>query len=300
MQGLWGLIPVLAFVLGCTPASPGKLLWRPPVTSVELAPTGLTDGKDPRRLQDREGREQISAPPGRVAGQCRLSRGRDSYVALEERVNAGAVPSVTLFGLDWRPLGSIEPQRVRPGHGDWLTSALWSPSGKRLALSFRERGGDFRIVVGTVSPPSASFHELFHGAGEWSDMAWVGDQLFWAFQAGRSDNRIVSADLAHGTVSEVHRDHLYGYIGDLLPSPGSSVIAFGRRFDWDDRAGVWMLDLRTRTCHEVTFEESESYCHEPLAWEGPTSLLFWRAKEGGAWDVYRAHLQAAGASRKRR
>ena len=101
------------------------------------------------------------------------------------------------------------------------------------------------------------------------------------------------ADGAREAATAVYSDHLHGYIWPLLPSPDGSSVAFGRSFLWADKAGVWLLNVKTRLCEEVTFEKAKTYMHQPLVWESPSNLLFSR-KRGGTWGIYRAQGNVGG------
>ncbi len=293
---------MLLLFAGCIPASSGKVLFRPPITHVVMVSAGLGGRDDSRWPEPAEKAERISAPPGVVGGQYSLlSKGHDTYVAVEEEVHQGAVPSVMLFDRNWHRLGELRPKSLRPhpGNYDWAVTARWSPDGRKLALSFQKAGEGSAILVGVVKPPSPDFHELFKGKGEWGDMVWAGDQLVWAYQAGDSDEqRVMMADWAGSTAMEVHRDRLDGYIEDLLPSPDGSLVVFDRCFYWPDKSGMWVLDVRAKECREATFEASDAYDHGPILWESSRSLLFSRATGRGTWDVYRAYLQGPAKARR--
>ena len=283
---------LLILIAGC--ARPPRVLSRPPVKHVTLVSAALS-AEDYAKLSPPQQGEHYRIPDGALpeghAYTLKL-KGRDAYAAIEEVVREGATPSVILFDGRWRRLGEVRPAGVQPGNHDWVVSARWSPDGRRLGVSFQMRGGEFLMLVGIVQPPSPELREVWRGQGEWSDMAWAGGKLVWA-----AGTVVMAADPEQAKAVELHRDALYGYIGDLVTSPDGRFVAFDRRFDWPAKAGVWMLDTVTGTCGEVTYEDAADYYHRPLRWEGPRRLLLWRSAQKNRIDVYRAEVTAPRKSR---
>jgi hypothetical protein len=78
--------------------------------------------------------------------------------------------------------------------------------------------------------------------------------------------------------------------------PDSSLLAFSRLYEDAELGptigdGVWLLNLRTGECIQVTREESGHYWHEVVRWENAARLLFVRRTQAGTWDVYRATIR---------
>jgi hypothetical protein len=63
-----------------------------------------------------------------------------------------------------------------------------------------------------------------------------------------------------------------GAIQTALPSPDGTRIAFDRLPPGNKRSGIWLLDLRSRRCRQVTFP-TEGFSHLLLRWEGDSAVL---------------------------
>jgi hypothetical protein len=280
--------------LGAGCARRSDLRFRPPVVHVTLVSANVGEADVAKWWPD-EREKQLAVPPGALPkhhAYTLISEGREAYVAVEEVVREVAVPSVLLFDKQWHRLGEVRPESVRPGKHDWAVSAKWSADGRLLAVFSGMRGGSFLTMVGIVEPPSPGYREVWSGCGL-DTMAWAGQTLVWTCGdfADHSAQRLMARRPGSNKAVELHRDHLAGYPGELLPSPDGHFVAFDRRFVGEDKAGLWMLDLPGGTCGEVTYEPTATYYHRPLRWEAPGKLLFTRSRPSDGTDIYRAEVR---------
>jgi len=71
--------------------------------------------------------------------------------------------------------------------------------------------------------------------------------------------------------------------GGVLESPGGQMLVF-QTYPPDDylSEALWLLNLRTRQCRQVTWEDKGLYKHYPISWnEGDSSLIFERYEAEG-------------------
>ena len=131
--------------------------------------------------------------------------------------------------------------------------------------------------------------------------------VIWGNYLARRRSDTLALDLANGHVRRlVHEDRPLpgpGSVVSGIVSPTGQTFAFGRShgYGWDGgpAAGIWLLDLTSGDCAEVTFEPGRpDYCHQPIAWAESDILLFWRlatpvGSSDPQWDIYSADIRVA-------
>ena len=279
-----------------------RVLVRAPLVGANLVQSGLIgrdDGRWPRYPEDRPG-ATATAPPGVLPagyGFGSVTRGQNSYAAaggpLDEDGNI-ARPAVFLFDLAWHQIGKVSGLDFPSG--TWWAWSAWDSGGRKLGIIFHDRGRSWREVVGVVEPPSLRFRVLFRDvySGDIRGLAWAGSGLVLAYS-----NRLVLVDIASGAKRDLYADPSvpaprHGHIWSVLGSPHGSYIAFARMPVpmSGSQSGLWMVDVTSGKCSEVTYERLGWYHHDLLYWDSPKTLLFSRKTDFGRYySIYRASVR---------
>jgi len=247
-------------------------------------------------------------PSGRRVVYAREGRDWWAVVVVVEAAPVGpgrVMTEVYLFDKRWghRTLLSDLPS---PGAKERTVRPEWDPEGAVLAV-YMSSGDDatgYCGEVGTVDPRSLRYRVLHRRSGGRSQFVPSGmARLLWR---GRnsiilttdigSDAQITEVDTRSGATRLVYSERvtsqssLRNRIDRVGLSPDGRLLAFDR---WRSSphyryAGIWLLDLGTRRCQQITYEGWNSFDHSLLGFDSNSSLLF--AATGLPRRVYRAHL----------
>jgi hypothetical protein len=187
----------------------------------------------------------------------------------------------------------------------------WDDSGRRLAVWASTGSG---ASVGLADAYSLQFRELHHIGDLHPDgmasprLLWLGDSLLCYYQAKRESpypyNVVLRIDTVTGEADEILREERWdpsrGPVDTALASPDGRYVAFDRSsLAGGTCLGLWLLDLKSRECSEITYEYASRYRHRLLTWEAPNVIAFRRYAGPAAseepdgqpgWAAYRAHL----------
>ena len=209
----------------------------------------------------------------------------------------------------------LDTRSVAPGEAIVEVTAEWDEARPRAGVWIRT---DSAAYIGLVDPSSARFERLMRvddvavDAGA-PHILWRGSTLIVCYEA-EGANVVVEVETESGDARRVLVEERWD--PSLTPmdraylSPDGRFLAFDRARSPSSMAmggrcsGIWLLDLGSGECVELTYEDTSDYRHRLLGWGGPDTLLFTRRVEdesptpshdGYLRPVYRAYLALPGA-----
>jgi len=253
------------------------------------------------------------------------ARGATHYVVLEElfgrapdaRGARGGAPTTIIrtFDAQGKRAGSLDTRSVVPGETILEVAADWDEARLRVGVWILTESAGY---IGLVDPSSARFDLIgrVDDVAEDSRPAWIlwrGNALLVCYEA-EGANVVVEVDAESGDARRVLVEERWdpSLTGIETPclSPDGRFLAFDRVRSPSAMAaggkcsGIWLLDLDSGKCVELTYEDTSDYHHRLLGWGSADTLLFTRrveeetptASQGDYLrPVYRAYLALPGA-----
>jgi hypothetical protein len=250
------------------------------------------------------------------------ARGATHYVVLEEifhgaayrRASGSRSPTTIIrtFDAQGEHAGSLDTRSVAPGETVLEVAADWDEARLRVGVWIRTESAGY---IGLVDPSSARFDLIARvdDVAEESLPAWIlwrGNALLVCYEA-EGANVVVEVETESGDARRVLVEGTWDpsltAVETPCLSPDGRFLAFDRVRSPSSMArggrcsGLWLLDLDSGKCVELTYEDTGDYHHRLLGWESTDRLLFTRRVEeerptpahgGYLHPVYRAHLAA--------
>jgi len=255
------------------------------------------------------------------------ARGATHYVVLEDifygspygRGPGGGYHNTTIirtFDAQGERAGELDTRSLAPGESVVEVTAEWDEARRRVGVWIRTDSAGY---IGLVDPSSAEFEQLMRvddvaANARPPHILWRGTTLIVCYEA-EGANVVMEVETESGDARRVlveeRWDPSLTAIEAPCLSPDGRLLAFGRVRSPAAMAvggkcwGIWLLDLDSGKCVELTYEDTSNYDHRLLGWESGDRLLFTRRVEDDAATpshgnylrpVYRAHLAAAGGS----
>ena len=202
--------------------------------------------------------------------------------------------SAWLYSRDWKLIGPVGNIPSTPGQSLF---AIWDKYHQRLALliwtdTSHKRSFDSGLI--TASPPL--YKPLFHlDYGAWADAEWAtGKLVIFTTNYANTKREIICIDPIRGAVEKLYQESTtipgHQNFGSILVSPDNTKIAFDRLApEYNEGCGIWILDMLSGQCYQVTFSDKSHYCHELLFWKTSKQLEF-SAYEGDPSPRYLLNL----------
>ena len=228
---------------------------------------------------------------------------------------------IWLFDRAWELVGALSVESVVPGEEVVRVGMAWDGAGGRLAAWVRTEGA---YEVGLVDASSAGFEPILrvegvHEGARPARLLWNCDLMILCYEGENekygSENVFMEIDPGSGAtrriLTEERWDPSLGPMDRGCLSPDGRLLAFDRfrsptlLAQGGRCSGIWLLDLESGECAELTYEDGSEYHHRLIGWEGPDTLVFTRrvAEEmptftggGSQRDLYRLHLAEGGAA----
>jgi hypothetical protein len=248
------------------------------------------------------------------------ARGATHYVVLEEifhgapdgRGSGSRSPTTIIrtFDAHGEPVGAFDTRSVAPGEAVLEVAADWDEARLRVGVWIRTESAGY---IGLVDPSSARFELIARvdDVAEESLPAWIlwrGNALLVCYEA-EGANVVVEVETESGDARRVLVEETWDpsltAIETPCLSPDGRFLAFDRVRSPSAMAkggrcsGLWLLDLESEKCVELTYEDTGDYHHRLLGWESTDRLLFTRrvgeetpgaSHDGYLRPVYRAYL----------
>jgi hypothetical protein len=222
--------------------------------------------------------------------------------------------TIWLADTDGRPVGKADLRSLEPQVKILNAAAVWDDPGRRLAAWVSTEA---RTYVGLVDlelftfRPVAVVDDVGRGALAVPTLLWRNGDLVLYYEArdGRheAENVVLRIEPSTGEVREVLREERWDPsrrpLHALSLSPDGRYLAFDRAFSaklieaGGTCAGIWVLDLESGECVELTYEDTTRYQHKLVQWDDADTLLFTcrvqgppRTYDGIRDDLYRARL----------
>jgi len=269
-----------------------------------------------RRAAGLERRAAALERHGRVAARAPITGqtpGRRGVGQQHNRRRAQVPGEIRLSSQDSK--SSLVVRFAQSGRRPLDAEACWDASHQRIAAWLRF---DTCVLVGEVDPPSGRFTSRGRiqrpiGADERApQLFWRGDRVVICCQA-QDDSRglincVLEVDLPSGrsrtVFAEEQWDPSRGAIRCALLSPDGRWLAFDRSREPSNLAkggtcaGIWLLDLQSGECQEITHESEPDYHHRLVGWDGSDVLFLRRVGRerarpdgiGYQYDLYRARI----------
>jgi hypothetical protein len=326
---------VAAALLGCAKPRPARpqLLHDAMVARVEMVAEDLGQYDRERRPRPAGSTSPpyLSALHGRTPSKTDSdwwqggARGATHYVVLEElfhgapygRGSGGRSPTTIIrtFDAQGERAGSLDTRSVAPGEAVVEVAADWDDARLRVGVWIRTESAGY---IGLMDPSSARFDPIARvdDVAEDSRPAWIlwrGNALLVCYEA-EGANVVVEAETESGDARRVlveeRWDPSLTAIETPCLSPDGRFLAFERVRSPAAMAaggkcsGIWLLDLDSGKCVELTYEDTSDYHHRLLGWGSADTLLFTRRVEEETpaasqsdylRPVYRAYLALPGA-----
>ncbi|MBN1458469.1 MAG: hypothetical protein JXA57_02965 [Armatimonadetes bacterium] len=268
------------------------VLFSPPVTSVTVLERDLKGRDDSRWPQgpDEWGATR-GAPIGAEYSLDTTGPGRPYAIRSVDGSRQQKALVLAIADRTGEEIARTEALPVPSDARDWLLLAHWDPTGSHVAITFLERGNDWRHVVGVLDLPSGEVRQILRDDGsQWERALWIGDRLILVYR-----DKIVGVDAEDGRVKQLYpetgTDHRRD-IGLALASPDGTFLLFDRRpVGGPDQSGIYSLDLITGTYGQTIGEQSDTYTLSLLHWSSEKTLVFDRVNNSGTWDVLEATFQ---------
>ncbi len=241
-------------------------------------------------------------PPGRVPRQS-WDTGAHGYRAVPCATTQNGEESfeVWLFSEDWTRIAGILIPPPPQGYRQDGAYVSWAPTAPELAVVVGlQREADpyargvqiFRLVAETPRPEQVlhipEAHEVV--------TAWAGTRLVIVYNSA-GKNLFRTLDLQTGETVVLYERPRVNPLLEVLPSPDGRFLAFSTGLR---SSPLWLLDLRSGDCHQLTYERREPYSHRPIKWDGPNLLRFLRRSPGPGDDICVTHIRPPSAEAPQR
>lgn len=226
--------------------------------------------------------------------------------------------AIWLCDRDGEALGKVDLQWLEPDGEILEAGTVWDDSGRRLAAWVSTES---RTHLGLIDTSLYAFDSLVcvDDVHQWGVgppiLLWRNDELIFCYEAeagaSRLENVVLRVATLSGKAERVLREERWDpsrrpmHIAVL--SPDRRYLLFDRVFSpkliaaGGTCAGIWLLDLESGECTELTYENAGRYEHHVPRWEGPNTFLFVRHDQGPTQrpsedqpghDVWRARLES--------
>lgn len=218
-----------------------------------------------------------------------LADGRQYRAVVGTRVNpkqAGRKQQeMWLFKRRWQRLGKIAGIGKIAEHDDLV--ARWNRDGSELGLMCVQfRTSHLVLRIGTINLRSLQFDATSY---DWETtyprtLLWLGQEILMVCCDMDHRSDIYAYDPVKHRNQLVYSDN-HEYINAVDPSPDNIHIAFDRnKMDWA-QLGIWVLNIKSGKCQQITAQHGGCYFHRLGHWDSPNHLLFLNQNQ-----LYRAAL----------
>lgn len=211
-------------------------------------------------------------------------------------------PTAWLATREGEPLNEVRPAADMGSNVDDLDVA-WDASGERLAGWMVTESG---LHIGLVDLATGRLQPLAHLPGtrvspkSVPTLIWRGDGLILVCQTEDRQRERRNVILLVGPpggnakrlLDEPCWDPSLTAVRTALLSPDARLLAFDRTrplataASSEARGGIWLLDLESGECQEVTYEKTGPYHHQLVGWEGPDAIVFLRRVDEGWVELH--------------
>jgi hypothetical protein len=192
----------------------------------------------------------------------------------------------------WSPRLGLKPLRDSSFPSGTNVWAICDKSASRIAVAARS---DRDFSAWFVDSRFTRLDRFLREPGWWAQGVWAGGRLVLSYSS-QDFNHIVLATPGNAKSTEIYRElratglrHGQNPILQLLPSVSGRFVAFDRLPSSENtEQGLWLLDMKTQDCRQITDSDASIYSHTLDDWDGPTSILFLSRDSPGTWRHYRA------------
>lgn len=192
---------------------------------------------------------------------------------------------ILVFSKNWRLVGTIRGlPREFERTVDPTAILKWNHDESLLGVMYFYGAKQHQVMdIGVVDPKSLRLQVISHIGGVEDAVLegwlWNGKQIV-AFchvaSGGVAVNAIYVSDIDSHHTRLLYKDAnpFAPSIEDMALSPNGTHVAFDRDGTTKYATGIWLLNLKTGKCIEVTHENAGFYYHYLGCWLAPNKLLF--------------------------
>lgn len=212
------------------------------------------------------------------------------YIIISKNKKHGTI-SVWKCTSNWQSLHAIS--NVPPFDFE-STSNIWDPIDHRLAIVHYSNTASRSVEVGVINEVLAKYMPVVNLRQSHVEVGWIHGRLILVANDYSKQSpgygKIALVNPSDGSSTLLYQESKSdtGNPGfqNMMVSPDQNKIAFDRYNPYPDKgSGIWILDIHTSKCFQVTFAKTPYYYHNLVGWKSNNLLEFY-ATDGSHHPYY--------------